>query len=126
MVSPSGAADFLVEVGPKGEATGRVFGLRVRGLEHAVQSPDEVPVRIGEFPVGDVLDAPMPYCAFVFTNDDERGYFRWVREPVTTGGRARLKTVRQPRWRELDRDVISEIVAAVNAWYEAQRQAQAA
>jgi hypothetical protein len=73
-----------------------------------------------------MTDTEMPYCIFVITSDDERGYFRWVREPVVTRGGARLKTVREAEWRELDRDSLTEIIAAVNAWYEAQRQAQAA
>ncbi|HET7229861.1 MAG TPA: DUF4365 domain-containing protein [Longimicrobium sp.] len=126
VVTPSGAADFLVEAVHDGASTGRVFGVRVRGLEHAVQAPDEVSGRVGELPLGELSDAPMPYCVFVFTNDDERGYFRWVREPAAVLGSPRLKTVRHPRWRALDENGMAEIVAAVNAWYDAQRQAQAA
>jgi hypothetical protein len=123
---PSGATDFLVDVVCGRESPGHVFGVRVKGLEHAVGSPDEVPVQLSNLPLDDLSDAPMPYGIVVCTSDDERGYFRWVREPVSTRRGARLKTVHEARWRELDHDSMADIVAAVNAWYDAQRQAQAA
>jgi len=123
---PSGATDFLVDVVCGRESLSHVFGVRVRGLEHAVGSPDEVPVRLSNPPLDDLADASMPYGVVVCTSDDERGYFRWVRQPVVTRGVTRLKTVREARWRELDHESMADIVAAVNAWYEAQSQAQAA
>lgn len=126
VVSPSGAADFLVEVMREGESTGRVFGVRVRAFEHAVERADELMVPLGGAAAA-VSDAPMPYCAFVFTMQDDRGYFSWLKEPATTSRSGPgLKAVREARWRKLDDGGMDRLVASVNAWYDAQHHPRAA
>jgi len=69
----------------------------------------------------------MPYCMFVFTMDDDRGYFSWLKEPVR-GSRsaARLDAVREARSCELDTGGMDRLVRSVNAWYDARRRPQAA
>lgn len=126
VVSPAGAADFLVELTPEGESTGRVFGVRVRAFEHAVHGPDELKVPLSGAAAA-VSDAPMPYCAFVFTMQDDRGYFSWLKEPATTPRSGPgLKAVREARWSKLDDGGMDRLVARVNAWYDAQHHPQAA
>ena len=126
VVSPAGAADFLVEVTREGESTGRMFGVRVRAFEHAVERADELMVPLGGAAAA-VSDAPMPYCAFVFTMEDDRGYFSWLKEPATTPGSGPgLKAVREARWSKLDDGGMDRLVARVNAWYDAQHHPRAA
>ncbi|HEX8905953.1 MAG TPA: hypothetical protein VF771_13975, partial [Longimicrobiaceae bacterium] len=72
-------------------------------------------------------DAPFPFCVFVFTMDDDRGYYSWLKEPVLGGKRsAALRPANHERWGVLDSKAIAEIVRSVESWYEAQQQPQAA
>jgi len=127
VVSPSGAADFLVDVVNGGESTGRVFGVRVKAVEHAVGRGEDLSPCLGELPTAGIADAPMPYCVFVFTMEDDRGYFSWLKEPARGSRSApRLDAVREARWCELDTGGMDRLVRSVNVWYDAQRRPQAA
>ncbi len=95
------------------------------------------PVR-EQFPVRytrrDLGDRDVPVCLFLFTVDDEQGYYRWLYEPVITQGHARLRldpridslppeerqrqqVVVLSKFKPLDDGAIDTVVQQVADWY---------
>jgi hypothetical protein len=127
VASPDGSVDFLVTVRRGGVPTGRMFGVQVNAREGSVARAADLEAFIEPVQTGSVADATIPFCVFVFTMSDDRGYFRWLKEPAVG---ARRKPVLRAEggigWSDLDRDALDRIVDAVDAWYEAQQRPQAA
>jgi hypothetical protein len=72
-------------------------------------------------------DAPFPVCVFLYTMSDDRGYYRWVNEPVLRPrGKPTLRKPSVSEWNPLNDDELAHIVKAVDSWYAAQQQPQAA
>jgi hypothetical protein len=121
LASPGARVDFLVTVTREGLATGRVFGVQVKARAGSVRSTAGLNRRISGVP--SIADVPFPLCVFVFTMEDDRGYYGWLREPVLSNRRSpALRLVEQVAWSELDRGALAEIVHTVEAWYEAQKR----
>lgn len=117
--------DLLVEVVHDRKVSGRVFAVVVQATKRPVKRPDQLRSRLKTLPDA-VDDAQMPYCVIAVTDDDEQVYFTWLKKPVEETSGIVLKTLLDAPWKPLDHEAASDIVAAVNAWYDAQRQAQAA
>jgi hypothetical protein len=60
-----------------------------------------------------------PVCLFFFTMRDNQGYSTWLLEPTVEQGHPRLVPREEPDCEILDNDTLGQIVAAVNAWYDA-------
>jgi hypothetical protein len=118
-VGPRLAFDYLVSLSSDGTPTGRVFGVKVEGHDGgraALPLPQE--------PVG-AEDAPFPVCVFLFMMEDDRGYYRWLKEPTIARGRSQLRKPTDARWADLDTAALGEIVDRVNQWYDAPRRQHA-
>ena len=125
--SPDSGVDLLVTVARGGVPTGRMFGVQVKGCGGSVRSPGDLECVLEQPHARSVADAPFPLCMFVFTMDDDRGYYGWLKEPVHGTRRSvALRPVKQVGWAELDNAAMTKIVGAVEAWYDAKRQPQAA
>ena len=120
--------DYLVSLAGQGTPPGRIFGVQAKALDGCVAHPgdlDRAPaLRLKrQHPPA----APLPLCLFVFTMNDDRGFYGWLKEPVVgADGAAVLRLVDSIRWKELDDGGLGEIVAAVNDWYDARPYSQAA
>lgn len=128
LASRQEGTDFRVAMG-KGRGPGeRPFRVVFEGVPGRVARPDDLHAVLDrELEGADPSHELLPLVAFVFTMDDDRGYYGWILEPRVTPpqGLVRRRTS-EICWRELDEGGIHEIVTAVNAWYDAQRQPQAA
>lgn len=126
LASSDSGVDFLVTLMQGGVATGRMFGVQAKAQEGTVASACDLHFA-GDLSFRDVADVPLPLCLFVFTMRDDRGYYGWLKEPAVADPRLPvLRRVDEVRWGELDSSGLSEIIASVNAWYDAQRKPQAA
>jgi len=127
LASREPGTDFHVTLVENGIATEKSFRVMFHGIAGSVAHPAELKDRLmGEMKM-DATRPGVPVCVFVFTMGDDRRYCGWVNEPAVNGS-AGLRSWKpaEIRWRALDADAIAGIVAAVSAWYEAQRRAQAA
>jgi hypothetical protein len=112
--------DYLVSLGSNGTPTGRVFGVHVEGRDVG-----QAALPLSRDPV-EAEDAPFPVCVFLFMMEDDRGYYRWLKEPVVARGRSQLRKPADARWVDLDTAALGEIVGRVNQWYDAPRRQHAA
>lgn len=127
VMSPDASVDFLVTVTRDGVPTGRMFGVQVTAREGLVSRVADLATAIEPAQSGAVADATIPFCVFVFTMSDDRGYFRWLREPAIAARRKPvLRAATGMGWAELDDLALDRMVDAVDAWYEAQQHPAAA
>lgn len=120
--------DFTATLLENGSPTVKSFRVLFKGILGEVEQPSDLKARVTrEIRDTNPPDRLLPVCLFVFTMGDDRGYFTWLNEPHPGSPRGlRRRKASAACWRELDGTAMADIVAAVNAWYEAQRQAQAA
>lgn len=69
--------------------------------------------------------APFPYpvVVFVFTMEDDRGWYAWSAEPSVTDQGAELIQHGEPSCHPLDAQALDEIIDAVDRWYDAKYDA---
>jgi hypothetical protein len=116
-----GSLQLIVSIGKgKGEPSLRQFGVFLRGtkpatteaeLDRTLRPTFRELLRAGEY--------PYPACLFYFSMDDDQGYYAWVAEPAVAEAGPRLLMHDVPHCHKLDRAALDEIVAKVDAWYDA-------
>ena len=63
---------------------------------------------------------PLPVALFLFTMEDNRGWYTWVAEPATdAAGIAKLRQHDEAHCQPLVEHAVDEIVESVNRWYDA-------
>jgi len=120
--------DFLVGLVKDGEYTGRVFGVEVKAkkshqqIQPVSRDADEIRLDVKNLSVHQ--DIPFPLCLFVFTMDDDEGYYRWIKQPACNGaGEAQLLFNDDNTFKRLNNEAIDDIVTATSDWYENKLQA---
>jgi hypothetical protein len=115
--------DFLVSLVKNGEYTGRVFGVEVKArkslqrIRQASRDTDEIRLDIDSLPA--YQDFPFPLCLFVFTMENDEGYYRWIKKPVYDVEReSRLLFNESNTFKKLTNKAIGDIVTEVDNWYE--------
>ena len=58
-------------------------------------------------------------CAFLFDVRSNRGFHRWVNEPVVENKEPRLAWRDEDEWAKLDEQAIRRLVDRVVVWYDA-------
>jgi hypothetical protein len=117
--------DVLVAPETRDGAPWAVFGVQVVGRLRKVAGAERLATdgRARR----EITDTSIPVVQFLFTMDDDRGYYRWIREPVLSRKAApALREPDDPHWIELDPPQVARIFAEVEAWYRAQPQRRAA
>ncbi|HAJ58467.1 MAG TPA: hypothetical protein DCP31_03695, partial [Cyanobacteria bacterium UBA8543] len=71
--------DILVTILRDKLPTGRVFGVQVKGQDKAFKDIQELSLSFTGKETNYFLDLPFPVCVFLFTMEDDRGYYRWIR-----------------------------------------------
>ena len=89
---PRSAFDYLVFLSSDGTPTGRVFAVTVEGRDVG-----QSVLPLSQDPAG-VEDAPFPVCVFLFMMEDDRGYYRWLKEPTVARGRSQLRKPSDACW----------------------------
>ncbi|MGN6562697.1 MAG: hypothetical protein ACTHMU_08560 [Thermomicrobiales bacterium] len=135
--------DLLVQLRQGDAATRPSFGVVVKGARSPRRATGGT--RPASFPVAytarEFAPNTIPICIFLFTVDDELGFYRWLQQPyVTPQGQAILRynlpttdqRLEQPdriilntAVAPLDNQVIEQLIAQVVQWYEARRRASA-
>ena len=113
--------DLLVSVHPEDKEGLRLFGVELRqgwaagtadsasaGLGPSMRKM----LRYGQF--------PFPVVVFLFTMEDNQGWYTWVAEPVIAkDGTMILQQHGKAHCRPLDERAVDEIVETVDGWYDA-------
>ncbi|HAA32337.1 MAG TPA: hypothetical protein DCE56_37355 [Cyanobacteria bacterium UBA8553] len=116
--------DILVTILRDKLPTGRVFGVQVKGQDKAFKDIQELSLSFTGKETNYFLDLPFPVCVFLFTMEDDRGYYRWIRYTVSESNQV-LHSIEPDRWYPLDEHEIGQIVDDVNAWYDAKSHSAA-
>lgn len=116
--------DILVTILRDKLPTGRVFGVQVKGRDKAFKDIQELSLSFTGKGTNYFPELPFPVCVFLFTMEDDRGYYRWIRYPVGESNQV-LRSIEQDRWHPLDEHEIGQIVDDVNAWYDAKSHSAA-
>ncbi|MDB5293378.1 MAG: hypothetical protein JWL69_4619 [Phycisphaerales bacterium] len=119
--------DLLVTLCEAGKATGKLFGVQVKGATTARRTErhgEQISIGTSDDPARWLKSIPFPVCLLFFTMDDDQGYFKWLKEPVLLpDGSASLRIIQETHLRRLSNEAINGIVETVNRWYEAKATA---
>ncbi|HEY9660694.1 MAG TPA: DUF4365 domain-containing protein [Allocoleopsis sp.] len=116
--------DILVTTLKDKLPTGRVFGVQVKGQDKAVNDLKELAISLTNPVIPDPQDLPFPVCVFLFTMEDDRGYYRWTKYSPSQSSQA-ANAVTPHQWHCLDEHAVEQIIEDVNAWYDAKRHSAA-
>jgi hypothetical protein len=113
--------DLLVRLTHEDRPGLRQLGVELRGVWKAVSQDEANKVlrpslqqvrRYGPF--------PFPVCLFMFTMENDQGWFTWVAEPVVnTDGTFNLHLHESASCKPLSDEVVDQIVERVDRWYDA-------
>ncbi|XHR84343.1 MAG: DUF4365 domain-containing protein [Gloeotrichia echinulata GP01] len=115
--------DLLVTITKDGNYSGRIFGVEVR----ATASSSELIQRHDIFELKNYRynnfqnlgDLPFPVCLFLFTLDNDKGYYRWILEPIIKErNNVALKLNECNELKTLSEEEKNNIIAIVNSWYD--------
>lgn len=115
--------DMLITILQDNLPTGRIFGIEVKGLDKAFKDIQQEALWIlsKEQKKDYVQELPFPLCLMVFTMDDDKGYYRWLRYSNELNHNSLL----QEEWHSLDDYPVNQLTDAVNAWYDEKRHSAA-
>jgi hypothetical protein len=110
--------DFLVEVNP-GEAdpSTKLFLVQVKGTMSSDKTDWMTEVK--ELYRAGASSISLPACVFVVNVRDNRSLYAWVAEPLVEDRGAKLRFLPPGEFHALDKAAVDEIVARVEAWYDA-------
>lgn len=110
---PGDLFDYLIDIGEKKKQTGRFFVVEVK----AIDVPDRKKHLSKEY-----KNISMPALLVLFDNRNDRGYFKWIKKPLSDGG-----LIFDSRKRDdveiLDNKSLARIVTEVKQWYSARATA---
>lgn len=114
--------DILARLREDGKLRGRFFGVTVKATlaqqsEDQVSQSKEFYLTKNELPFFD--DIPFPVCLFLFTVDNDQGYWAWVKQPILDPVRGPfLQLNDHSKLAKLVPDEINAIVSDVAHWYD--------
>ncbi|MEA5579301.1 DUF4365 domain-containing protein [Anabaena sp. UHCC 0451] len=115
--------DLLVKITKDGNYTGRIFGVEVKAIvssSDVIQHNDIFKLKNNKYKNLKVFrDLPFPVCLFFFTLDNDKGYYKWILEPIIKdGNNVALKFNENEELKNLNDEEIDNIIAMVNNWYD--------
>jgi hypothetical protein len=115
--------DLLVKITKDGNYTGRIFGVEVKATvssSELIEHDDMFKLKNQEYnKLKNFRDLPFPVCLFFFTLDNDKGYYRWILEPIIKeGNNVALKFNENQELKNLNDQEIDNIIAMVNNWYD--------
>lgn len=118
-----GGLDFSVTITKNGNYTGRIFGVQVKATvssSELIQDDDIFKLKNQEYNnLKNFRDLPFPVCLFFFTLDNDKGYYRWILEPIIKeGNNMSLKFNENEELKNLNDQEIDNIIAMINSWYD--------
>jgi hypothetical protein len=119
--------DFLVTIGKEGSYSGRLFGVTIKATVSAsriIQHDNtiKIPPNLKSFQF--FTELPFPVCLFFFNLEDDRGYYKWILEPVVEEqSHQKLIFNQSNKFKNLTDEEIDKIISAVNRWYDSRKSA---
>lgn len=120
--------DMLVTVLQDQLATGRMFGVLVKGQDGTLRNSRKEVVALSAQDMQPYRDLPFPVCVFLFTMDDDKGYYTWLDlQGMLNDASSGVAVRSRPRassfdWKLLGDYPVKQMVDDVNAWYDAKQQ----
>jgi hypothetical protein len=113
--------DLIVTILKKKVHSFDQFGVIVRGTVREIPSPEGASKVLNSLlrPKTSRVALSMPVCAFFFSMVDDRGYYAWVKEPITVDGVPRLRHPAKIQCRRLGPESLQEIVECVDIYSQA-------
>lgn len=116
--------DILVTILQDQLPTGRVFGIQIKGQDKAIQDIQTAQLpSLSQSQTAYFQDLPFPVCQLLFTMEDDKGYYAWMKAPWIVP-----KTVHSfnyNHWHSLDEYPINQMITDVNTWYDEKRHSAA-
>lgn len=111
--------DFLVHISSDPAGTEQLFGVDAigqRALGKAVHEPAGAWVFARKSGVDPAAgEESIPVCLFLFVMDGDRGFYRWLKEPVVEADRPALHVHTGGAFQELDNKALDTIIERVAA-----------
>jgi hypothetical protein len=113
--------DFIVRFHTKGKEGLREFGIKLGGGWSAV-SEEQIGLLVR--PTVKELNRYGPFlrpvCLFLFTMENDDGWYAWVAEPIETeDGQVLLRYGDEPACQPLHKGTLKDIIERVDGWYDA-------
>lgn len=114
--------DFLVTLLKDGGYSGRLFGVQVKATASTaklIQRDDSVEIKLNLDPLRSLAELPFPVCLFFFTLENDKGYYKWILEPIFEDqSNSKLCFNKSNSFKELTNEEIGNIISSVNTWYD--------
>jgi hypothetical protein len=113
--------DYIVRFHTQGKEGLREFGIELKAHRSAAtkEQADRI-VRPGMHQVQRYGPFPLPVCLFLFTMENDQGWYTWVAEPIESeDGKPGLRSCDKPDCRPLDNRALKQIIERVDVWYDA-------
>lgn len=111
--------DYIVEITKNNQPTRRVFGVQVKAQIPPIKGGVLESLRpVPSTSENRVEELPFPLCLFVFTMENDEGFYQWVLEPVISDDGPKLRPNKTKILSKLDNAALERIVAQVNQWYD--------
>lgn len=118
------APDLLVTLLEGSRDFGRYMGVETRGVSTSAvrhadkQNPENVQVSGLRMNYEAFQNIPFPLCLYVFSMEDDRGYWKWIREPVLDSPDNRTLVLNEGKTMlPLTNEAIEQMVQTVRCWY---------
>jgi hypothetical protein len=111
--------DLVVALRENEVHTGHYFGVVPRPLPTGITF-DSLPRSLGR--IDSQLDHPLyregdfPVCLFLFSMEDDQGYWRWMQKPIETP--PGLTFAQEKAWTPLNNTTLNSLLLSVKQWYE--------
>lgn len=111
--------DYIVEIMKNSRPTRRAFGVQVKArVAPIVVGAESSRTTFRFVPDSWMAEIPFPLCLFVFTMENDEGFYQWVVDPIITTDGPKLHLNVHTELRRLDDTALDHIVEQVNSWYD--------
>ena len=120
----AGGLDIIVTITKDGNFSGRMFGVELKATASSselIQQDDffKLKNRSWNNYFKCFKDLPFPMCLFFFTLDNDKGYYRWILEPIIKDrNNVILKYNESEELKNLNDQEIDNMITMVNSWYD--------
>lgn len=111
--------DLFVYITRPGEPNRRTFGVMLRGTTDPVAGTQEASALLNAMHIERKgSQVMMPVCVFLFSMQDDQGYYDWQAEPLLEDGKAQLPLKTGFQARHLTPRALDSLIDDVNHWYD--------
>jgi hypothetical protein len=111
--------DLFVYITRPGEPSRRTFGIMLRGTTDPVAGSQEASALMNAMNLEQKgSQVMMPVCVFLFSMQDDQGYYDWQAEPLLKDGKAQLPLRTRFHAQKLTPHALGSLIDDVNQWYD--------